>query len=45
MVRHFINPSTIQIFKIIPTAAAHGSKEQIPPWATALPHRHTDAMH
>jgi hypothetical protein len=36
MVRRFINPSTIQIFLKNPTAAAHGGKEQIPPWATTL---------
>jgi hypothetical protein len=42
MVRHFINPSTIQIKKT-PTATAHGSKEQIPPWAAVLPQRHVDA--
>jgi hypothetical protein len=39
MLRRFINPSTIQILKNkkISTAAAHGGKEQIPPWATTLP--------
>jgi hypothetical protein len=26
-----------------PTAAAHGGKEYIPPWAAALPQRHVDA--
>jgi hypothetical protein len=25
-----------------PAAAAHGSKEYIPPWAAALPQRHAD---
>jgi hypothetical protein len=42
MVRHFINPSTIQILKNKknPTVAAHGGKEQIPPWATVLAQRH-----
>jgi hypothetical protein len=34
MVRRFINPSTIQIKKKTPIAAAHGGKEQILPWAT-----------
>jgi hypothetical protein len=44
MVRRFINPSTIQFFfKKIPTAAAHGDREQIPPRATMLPQRHADA--
>jgi hypothetical protein len=43
MVRRFINPSTIQIKKKIPNAAAHGGKEQIPLWATALAQRHADA--
>jgi hypothetical protein len=41
MVRRFIDPLTIQIKKN-PTAAAHGGKEQIPPWATALAQRHAD---
>jgi hypothetical protein len=26
-----------------PTAAAHGGKEYIPPWAAVLPQRHADA--
>jgi hypothetical protein len=42
MVCRFINASTIQIKKN-PTAAAHGGKEQIPPWPTALPERHAAA--
>jgi hypothetical protein len=45
MVRRFINPSTIQFFKKIkkiPTAAAHGGKEYIPPWDAVLPQRHAN---
>jgi hypothetical protein len=45
MVGLFINPSTIQFFLKInknPTAAAHGGREYIPQWATALPQRHAD---
>jgi hypothetical protein len=29
--------------KKVPTAAAHGGKEYIPPWVVALPQRHADA--
>jgi hypothetical protein len=44
MVGRSINHSTIQIKKIKnPTAAAHGGKEYIPPWAAVLPQRHADA--
>jgi hypothetical protein len=44
MVRRFINPLTIQFFfKKNPNDAAHGDREKIPPWATALAQRHADA--
>jgi hypothetical protein len=45
MVRRFIYPSTIQFFKKIHNTATHDGKEQIPPWATTLAQRHTDARH
>jgi hypothetical protein len=38
------NNSNLKKIKKIPTAATHDGKEQIPPWATALPQRHADAM-
>jgi hypothetical protein len=38
-----LNNSNFKKIKIIPTAAAHGVKEYIPPWVAALPQRHPDA--
>jgi hypothetical protein len=46
MVRHFINPSTLQIFlknKKIPTAAAHRGQKQILPWDEVLAQHHANA--
>jgi hypothetical protein len=37
------NNSNLKKNKKNPTAAAHGGKECIPPWAAALPQRHADA--
>jgi hypothetical protein len=36
------NNSNLKKHKKNPAAAAHGSKEYIPPWAAALPQRHAD---